>query len=86
MTGCAPDYCLLMVGGNAGLIGMSKEHLVGRSLILPPSPLSKFFDFPPLRLTGCCAGSERSCNRHHLQGKRPSESLSQGFLNVFLCV
>jgi GTPase len=27
LTGCAPDYIMLMVGGNAGLIGMSKEHL-----------------------------------------------------------
>ncbi|CED85473.1 GTP-binding protein GP-1 [Phaffia rhodozyma] len=27
MTGCSPDYAILMVGGNAGLIGMSKEHL-----------------------------------------------------------
>jgi GTPase len=27
LTGCAPDYVMLMVGGNAGLIGMSKEHL-----------------------------------------------------------
>lgn len=27
LTGCAPDYSLLMVGANAGLVGMSKEHL-----------------------------------------------------------
>lgn len=27
LAGCAPDYVMLMVGGNAGLIGMSKEHL-----------------------------------------------------------
>jgi GTPase len=27
LSGCAPDYVMLMVGGNAGLIGMSKEHL-----------------------------------------------------------
>ncbi|OLL23103.1 GTP-binding protein 1 [Neolecta irregularis DAH-3] len=27
MTGCAPDYVMLMVGANAGLVGMSKEHL-----------------------------------------------------------
>lgn len=37
MTGCAPDYCLLMVGANAGLIGMSKEHLV-RELFRSASP------------------------------------------------
>ena len=24
LSGCAPDYVMLMVGGNAGLIGMSK--------------------------------------------------------------
>lgn len=24
LSGCAPDYVLLMVGGNAGMIGMSK--------------------------------------------------------------
>lgn len=27
LSGCAPDYVMLMVGGNAGMIGMSKEHL-----------------------------------------------------------
>lgn len=27
MTGCLPDYVILMVGANAGLIGMSREHL-----------------------------------------------------------
>ncbi|KAJ9117262.1 hypothetical protein QFC20_000408, partial [Naganishia adeliensis] len=27
LTGCSPDYVMLIVGGNAGLIGMSKEHL-----------------------------------------------------------
>lgn len=27
MTSGAPDAVILLVGGNAGLIGMSKEHL-----------------------------------------------------------
>jgi len=27
LSGCAPDYVMLMVGGNAGLIGMSKVCL-----------------------------------------------------------
>ncbi|XJO76128.1 hypothetical protein BDV3_006698 [Batrachochytrium dendrobatidis] len=27
MTGCSPDYTMLMVGANAGIIGMTKEHL-----------------------------------------------------------
>lgn len=27
MTGCAPDFVMLMVGSNAGVIGMTKEHL-----------------------------------------------------------
>ncbi|KAI8925645.1 P-loop containing nucleoside triphosphate hydrolase protein [Entophlyctis helioformis] len=27
MTGCSPDYVMLMVGANAGIIGMTKEHL-----------------------------------------------------------
>ncbi|KXS18255.1 P-loop containing nucleoside triphosphate hydrolase protein [Gonapodya prolifera JEL478] len=27
LTGCTPDYVMLMVGSNAGFIGMSKEHL-----------------------------------------------------------
>ena len=27
LTGGSPDYALLVVGGNAGLIGMAKEHL-----------------------------------------------------------
>jgi GTPase len=27
MTGCSPDFVMLMVGSNAGVIGMTKEHL-----------------------------------------------------------
>lgn len=27
MTGSAPEFAMLMVGANAGMIGMSKEHL-----------------------------------------------------------
>ncbi|KTG41478.1 hypothetical protein cypCar_00009362, partial [Cyprinus carpio] len=27
MTGHMPDFCMLMVGSNAGIIGMTKEHL-----------------------------------------------------------
>lgn len=27
MTGCAPDYVMLIIGSNAGIIGMTKEHL-----------------------------------------------------------
>lgn len=27
MTGHAPDYAMFMVGANAGVIGMAKEHL-----------------------------------------------------------
>lgn len=27
LTGCSPDYAMLMVGANAGMIGMAKEHL-----------------------------------------------------------
>lgn len=27
MTGCLPDYTILMAGANAGLVGMSREHL-----------------------------------------------------------
>ena len=33
MTGHAPDFCMLMVGANMGVIGMTKEHL-GLSLAL----------------------------------------------------
>ncbi|KAF9346885.1 hypothetical protein BGX26_001612 [Mortierella sp. AD094] len=33
MTGCAPDFVMLMVGSNAGIVGMTKEHL-GLSLAL----------------------------------------------------
>ncbi|GAA5862623.1 hypothetical protein JCM8547_003492 [Rhodosporidiobolus lusitaniae] len=36
LTGTAPDFVLLIVGANAGLIGMSKEHLsVALALSLP---------------------------------------------------
>ena len=27
MTSALPDYAMLMIGANAGLVGMSKEHL-----------------------------------------------------------
>lgn len=27
MTGYAPDFCMLMVGSNMGIVGMTKEHL-----------------------------------------------------------
>jgi len=27
MTGHAPDFCMLMIGSNAGVVGMTKEHL-----------------------------------------------------------
>ncbi|XP_070580603.1 GTP-binding protein 1-like [Ptychodera flava] len=27
MTGHAPDFCMLMIGSNAGIVGMTKEHL-----------------------------------------------------------
>lgn len=33
MTGHAPDFCMLMVGANMGVVGMTKEHL-GLSLAL----------------------------------------------------
>lgn len=29
LTGCSPDYVMLIVGGNAGLIGMSKVSTSG---------------------------------------------------------
>ncbi|UZJ51073.1 hypothetical protein CBS101457_000393 [Exobasidium rhododendri] len=36
LTGCLPDFVMLMVGANAGLIGMSKEHLgVALALSVP---------------------------------------------------
>ncbi|KAG2171784.1 hypothetical protein INT43_008164 [Umbelopsis isabellina] len=36
MTGCAPDFVMLMVGANAGIIGMTKEHLgLALSLNIP---------------------------------------------------
>lgn len=36
LTGCLPDFVMLMVGANAGLIGMSKEHLgVALALAVP---------------------------------------------------
>ena len=39
MTGHAPDFGMLMVGANAGIVGMTKEHLVrnGNSVSLPKS-------------------------------------------------
>lgn len=33
MTACSPDYVVLMIGANSGIIGMTKEHL-GLSLAL----------------------------------------------------
>jgi GTPase len=50
LTGCAPDYVMLMVGGNAGLIGMSKEHLgIAISLGVPVMVVITKIDMvPPL--------------------------------------
>ena len=36
MTGGLPDYVLLVVGANSGLVGMTKEHLgIALALSLP---------------------------------------------------
>ncbi|WVN86650.1 uncharacterized protein L203_101819 [Cryptococcus depauperatus CBS 7841] len=48
LSGCAPDYVMLMVGGNAGLIGMSKEHLgVALALNVPIAVCVTKIDMTP---------------------------------------
>jgi GTP-binding protein 1 len=52
LTGCAPDYIMLMVGGNAGLIGMSKEHLgIAVSLGVPVMVVITKVDMVPANIT-----------------------------------
>ena len=33
MTGHAPDFCMLMIGSNAGIIGMTKGLFIGYRFI-----------------------------------------------------
>ncbi|KAK0527902.1 hypothetical protein OC835_004838 [Tilletia horrida] len=48
LTGCAPDFVLLMVGANAGLIGMSKEHLgIALALSVPVAVVVTKIDMCP---------------------------------------
>ncbi|KAL7411999.1 P-loop containing nucleoside triphosphate hydrolase protein [Mrakia frigida] len=48
MTGCAPDYCILMVGSNQGLVGMAKEHLaVALALSVPLIVVLSKIDMTP---------------------------------------
>ncbi|WVQ98999.1 hypothetical protein IAU59_006131 [Kwoniella sp. CBS 9459] len=51
LSGCAPDYVMLMVGGNAGLIGMSKEHLgVALALNVPIAVCVTKIDMTPPKI------------------------------------
>jgi hypothetical protein len=54
LTGCSPDYVMLIVGGNAGLIGMSK---VGSNDYTYPCGACTDFDlsFPGASGRGTCA-------------------------------
>ncbi|KAH9818351.1 P-loop containing nucleoside triphosphate hydrolase protein [Melampsora americana] len=48
LTGCAPDFVLLIIGANAGLIGMSKEHLsVALALSVPVVAIVTKVDMTP---------------------------------------
>ncbi|GAA5999936.1 hypothetical protein JCM10207_005979 [Rhodosporidiobolus poonsookiae] len=48
LTGTAPDFIMLIVGANAGLIGMSKEHLsVALALSLPVVVIITKVDMTP---------------------------------------
>lgn len=48
LTGCSPDYALLMVGANAGLVGMAREHLsVAFALSVPVAVVVTKVDMCP---------------------------------------
>lgn len=48
LTGCSPDFVLLIIGANAGLIGMSKEHLsVALALSIPVVAVITKVDMTP---------------------------------------
>lgn len=48
LTGCSPDFVLLIIGANAGLIGMSKEHLsVALALSVPVVAVITKVDMTP---------------------------------------
>ncbi|KAL1925310.1 uncharacterized protein VTP21DRAFT_193 [Calcarisporiella thermophila] len=51
MTGCAPDFVMLMVGANAGIIGMAKEHLgLALALSVPVYVVITKIDMCPLNV------------------------------------
>ncbi|KDN50381.1 P-loop containing nucleoside triphosphate hydrolase protein [Tilletiaria anomala UBC 951] len=51
MTGCLPDFVVLMVGANAGLIGMSKEHLgIALALAVPVVVCITKVDMTPVHI------------------------------------
>ena len=59
LTSGAPSCVILMVGANAGLIGMSKEHLaIALALSVPVvvciTKVSSFISFQSLHITRCC--------------------------------
>ncbi|MBW0478102.1 hypothetical protein O181_017817 [Austropuccinia psidii MF-1] len=51
LTGCSPDFVLLIIGANAGLIGMSKEHLsVALALSVPVVAVITKVDMTPINV------------------------------------
>lgn len=54
LTGYAPDYAMLMVGANAGMIGMAKEHLALAFALSTPTfvVITKIDMAPPAVLEG----------------------------------
>ncbi|MGH0185855.1 UNVERIFIED_CONTAM: hypothetical protein FKN15_031276 [Acipenser sinensis] len=55
MTGHLPDFCMLMVGSNAGIVGMTKEHLgLALALNVPVFVVVTKIDMCPANiLQGC---------------------------------
>ncbi|XP_011352701.1 GTP-binding protein 1 [Pteropus vampyrus] len=77
MTGHLPDFCMLMVGSNAGIVGMTKEHLgLALALNVPVFVVVTKIDMCPANiLQGKCLQlleillSGPSCCSHPVSGR-----------------
>jgi hypothetical protein len=75
LTGCSPDYVMLIVGGNAGLIGMSKVSQ-GQ---LPEDRVDVF------KIGTLGRSSRTPCPRHRMSFLINSQNKTNPFAIVDLC-
>jgi GTPase len=94
LTGGAPDYAMLMVGANAGLIGMAKEHLAMTFALSTPVMVvvTKIDMSPPNILEGTIRQLQKvlkspSARRTPMMIKSPEDVIvaSRNFVTQRLC-